>query len=187
MSRAFRLFLILFVVMLLVDQGSKWWAREAAMWVEGRSLYPLWPGVFELKLVYNRGVAFGMLQGKGVLMAPIALLMTGYAAWYSWKHPMERTLVHVVCGLLAAGAIGNMIDRLWLGKVTDMFWIRVINFPVFNVADVCITFAGVGMVLAALTDAAGNRPDRGGGAEASPTRRSDSDDAGDGGGDGGGD
>jgi signal peptidase II len=45
--------------------------------------------------------------------------------------------------LLCAGAIGNLIDRLALGRVTDMFWLRFIDFPVFNVADVCITIAGV--------------------------------------------
>jgi lipoprotein signal peptidase len=45
--------------------------------------------------------------------------------------------------LLCAGALGNLIDRIWDKRVTDMFWFRAIDFPVFNVADVCITAAGV--------------------------------------------
>lgn len=49
----------------------------------------------------------------------------------------------VTLGMLAAGAIGNLIDRLWMGKVTDMFWFRLINFPVFNVADACITVSAI--------------------------------------------
>ena len=124
----------------------------AAEGVEGRSIFPLWPGVFELKLVYNEGVAFGMLEGKGFWMFPIALAMASFAAWHTWKHPDAPKIVHITTATLAAGAIGNMIDRVVAQKVTDMFWFRLINFPVFNIADVCITFAGVMLVLSALVD-----------------------------------
>jgi signal peptidase II len=158
MSRAFRLWIVIFAVLVALDQAVKAWARLAAEGVEGRSLWPLWPGVFELKLVYNHGIAFGLLQGMGVFMAPIALVMAGLAGWHTWKHPKDPLLVHVTTGALAAGAIGNLIDRLWMGKVTDMFWIRIIDFPVFNIADMCITFAGVMLILASLKDILAPRP-----------------------------
>jgi len=146
----FRLVLILVFSTLVLDQIVKFWARAAASGVEGRSILALWPGVFELKLVFNEGVAFGMGQGFGVYLTPIAFLIAAGGLWYSWKHPSEPVSVHVTAGLLASGALGNLYDRLVLGHVTDMFWIRIINFPVFNVADMCITFAGVMLVLAAL-------------------------------------
>lgn len=148
-----KLFVALFVGLLALDQVVKWWARAAAEGVEGRSLNALWPGVFELKLVYNEGIAFGMLQGAGVLLAPIAIIMAIAATVYSFKNPKERLSMHIAMACLASGAIGNLIDRIAMGKVTDMFWIRAINFPVFNIADVAITVAGCMLVLNSIYDA----------------------------------
>ncbi len=148
-----KLFVALFFGLLALDQLVKWWARVAANGVEGRSLNALWPGVFELKLVYNEGIAFGMLQGAGVLLAPIAIIMAVAATIYSFKNPKERLSMHIAMACLASGAIGNLIDRLAMGKVTDMFWIRAINFPVFNIADVAITVAGCMLVLNSIYDA----------------------------------
>jgi signal peptidase II len=141
------LFWVLFVAMLVLDQAVKFCAREAVDGREGASILALWPNVFELTLVYNRGIAFGQLQGYGVLLTPIALLIAGGAIWYSTKHPHAARIYHVVAALFAAGALGNLVDRLFLGKVTDMFDLRLIKFPVFNVADACITISGAIMVL----------------------------------------
>lgn len=150
--KGFRLFSVLVVLLFAVDQGIKLWARNAAQGAEGKTLSALWPGVFELKLVYNEGVAFGMLQGAGILLTPVAIGIALVAIWYSWKHPQEKAASHLTAALLAAGALGNLVDRLAHGRVTDMFWIRAINFPVFNFADVCITVAGAFLVLGALGD-----------------------------------
>jgi signal peptidase II len=138
-----RLFFLVAASALALDQAVKFWARWAAEGAEGRSLAVLWPNVFELKLVFNEGIAFGMFQGAGVLLSPIAVVIAAGAAWYSLRHPHEPRSTHVTMALLCAGALGNLIDRVALGRVTDMFWIRAIDFPVFNVADVCITAAGV--------------------------------------------
>jgi signal peptidase II len=151
--RFWRIYLPLSALLLALDQAVKEWARVAADGVEGRSIHALWPGVFELKLVYNHGVAFGMFQGWGVLFAPAAVVIAAGAAWYSFKRPLEPAVHHVVAALLTAGSVGNLTDRLAMGKVTDMFWLRLIDFPVFNVADVCITLAGALLVLGAVRDA----------------------------------
>jgi signal peptidase II len=138
-----RLFFLVAGSALVLDQAVKFWVRVAAEGVEGRSLFVVWNNVFEIKLVYNEGIAFGMFQGMGVFLTPIAAIIAGGAAWYSLKHRHEPRVTHVTMALLCAGALGNLIDRIALGKVTDMFWFRAIDFPVFNVADVCITAAGV--------------------------------------------
>jgi len=158
MKKGFRLFLVLTILLFLLDQFVKIWARSAAHNSETTSFLPLWPGVFELKLVYNEGVAFGMFQGAGILLTPVAVGIAVVATWYSWKHPSNKPLVHVTAALLASGALGNLIDRLAHGKVTDMFWIRAINFPVFNIADVCITAAGILLIFGALGDLTGHKP-----------------------------
>lgn len=152
MHPRFRLFLTTSLTLLVIDQLTKWWARAAAEGVEGRSLAPLWPGVFELKLIYNEGVAFGMFQGGGVFLTPIAVAITAFTVYASLKGKDDPKINHVVLALLASGAVGNLIDRLAMGKVTDMFWFRLINFPVFNIADVCITFAGIAFVLGAFRE-----------------------------------
>lgn len=151
-----RLFLAIFGATLILDQLVKGLARAAlndgnffANTERIGNLSPLpWPGVFELKLIYNRGVAFGMLEGKGHLMAPVGLLIAGFCLWYSGKMPARPRLPHVALALVASGAVGNLIDRVWKQKVTDMFWFRAIDFPVFNIADACISIGVVLLFLA---------------------------------------
>jgi signal peptidase II len=144
----------LFIGMVAVDQWVKQWVRGAIP-INGSVGGKPWPGIFEITLTYNQGIAFGMLKGSGLLMTPIAVIMAGAAIWYSLKSSHEGPLVHTAMGLVAAGAIGNMIDRIWLGHVTDMFWFRLIDFPVFNVADACITIATILLIYA--WGIAGNR------------------------------
>ncbi|MFN3683118.1 MAG: signal peptidase II [Fimbriimonadaceae bacterium] len=136
------LFLGTVLASVAVDQAVKFWVRSAL--IPAESLHLPWPGVFEITLAYNRGVAFGMLQGFGVYLFPIALAICVGAFVYSERHPHEPRASHLALALVAGGAIGNLIDRVALGKVTDMFWFRLIDFPVFNVADSCIT---VGTIL----------------------------------------
>lgn len=97
--------------------------------------------LLDLTLTYNEGIAFGKLQGLGVYLSPIALVIAILAGRHAYKQPDDSKWVHVAMGLLASGALGNLIDRLWHGKVTDMIQVTFINFPVFNVADSCISVA----------------------------------------------
>lgn len=142
------LFWGLFLSLLILDQVVKIWARSAANDTPGHSFAPLWPGVFELTLTFNEGVAFGLFQGKAIFLTPIAILIAAGAAFYSWRHPKEPVSVHAGMSLVACGALGNLYDRLIHGRVTDMFHIRAINFPVFNVADICITLGAATLILA---------------------------------------
>lgn len=142
-SRA--LFWSVFVLTLVLDQATKAWARNAL--AEHQSPGFPWPGVFELTLTYNKGIAFGMLQGAGVFLAPIAVAIAVAAWMYSHRNDGDGPLSHSAMALLASGALGNLYDRVVLGKVTDLFWFRLINFPVFNVADACITVAAGLLIL----------------------------------------
>ncbi|MFN7172371.1 MAG: signal peptidase II [Fimbriimonadaceae bacterium] len=135
------LYSIIFVSLLVIDQLVKLWARSAFV-VGEKPGYP-WPGVFELTLTYNQGIAFGMFQGAALLVTPIAILIAGAATYWVWTRPDESKLSVVAWAMIASGAIGNLIDRIWLGKVTDMFWFRLIDFPVFNVADSAISVGAV--------------------------------------------
>jgi len=140
MKRRQILFWIFLVGMVASDQLVK--ANVRANFNPGQ-YRTIIPGVFEITLTYNEGIAFGLFQGMGVLLAPIAIAIAAGAAWYSTKHPKESPWVHGALGLLAAGALGNLYDRVFNKRVTDMFYARFINFPVFNVADACITIASI--------------------------------------------
>ena len=137
--RASRIFFwACFLGTLGLDQVVKWLMRTN--YTEGQSS-TLIPGVLDLNLQFNKGIAFGKLQGYGVFLAPIAIVLAIGAAVYTHKHPKENGWAHFAMGLLASGALGNMVDRLVFGRVTDMFETRFMRFPVFNVADACITVA----------------------------------------------
>lgn len=142
--KKFGVFLFVLILMLLVDQGVKEWVRLAIPPGGTLSGSKPFPGVFEITLSYNQGIAFGLFQGRANLMTPIALVIALGAAIYSARNRNEGLLTHIAMGLLASGALGNLYDRLFDARgVTDMFYFRLINFPVFNVADACITVATI--------------------------------------------
>ena len=139
--------------MLIVDQMVKTWVRGAIP--QHGSIHGLpFPGVFEITLQYNEGIAFGFLAGKGILLSPVAVAIACGSGWYSFHHPKDSNLTHISMGLLASGALGNLYDRIVNGRVTDMFYFRAIRFPVFNVADSCITVATILLILTWFTEAA---------------------------------
>lgn len=97
----------------------------------------VFPGI-ELVHVRNEGVAFGALSGNPIVMVIVALALAGLVVWFALHS--RRPNVWVPTGLLLGGAIGNIIDRVRDGAVTD--FIKLPAWPAFNVADVAIT-AGV--------------------------------------------
>jgi signal peptidase II len=92
----------------------------------------------EIVHVKNRGVAFGLLAGKPLVMVIVLAALCGLLVWF-FLHSTRR-YVWIPTGLLLGGAIGNIIDRLASGEVTD--WIKIPLWPAFNIADIAIT-AGV--------------------------------------------
>lgn len=130
------LHIVLVIVCVVFDQLSKVWARtelsDAAM--------PVWEGVFSFRLIYNTGGAWGIFnKHTWALTAFSIVVMTAIVVGYLML-PREKKMrpMRYAIVLITAGALGNIIDRVAFGKVTDMFSFDLINFPVFNVADICI-------------------------------------------------
>jgi len=100
-----------------------------------------------LKLVHvhNRGVAFGFLGGGGALVLLVTFAALALLVAYFLRHP-ERPLLWLPTGLLLGGALGNLLDRIRQGYVTD--FVHLPHWPSFNVADVCITLGVLALVLA---------------------------------------
>jgi signal peptidase II len=95
--------------------------------------------------VHNRGVAFGFLGGGGALVLAVTFAALALLVAYFLRHP-ERPLLWLPTGLLLGGALGNLLDRLRQGYVTD--FVHLPHWPSFNVADICITLGVVALVLA---------------------------------------
>jgi signal peptidase II len=94
------------------------------------------PGV-TLVHVRNTGVAFSMFSGGGTLVLVFTLLALALLVGYFARHP-ERPMLWLPTGMLVGGAVGNLIDRIASGAVTD--FIKLPHWPAFNVADMSITF-----------------------------------------------
>ena len=109
----------------------------------------LLPGVFQLLYVENRGAAFGILQNKQWFFVIITVAVLAALLWVLPKIPAERHFLPLsLClGFIAAGAVGNMIDRIFRGYVVDFLYFQLIDFPVFNVADIYVTTASVVLIL----------------------------------------
>ena len=130
------LHVFLVVVLVVADQLTKVWART------GLADAPLviWKNVFSFCLIYNTGGAWGIFhKHTWALTVFSVVVMAAIVAGYLWLPKVKeiRPLRYSIV-LITAGAVGNIIDRIVFGKVTDMFSFDLINFPVFNVADICI-------------------------------------------------
>jgi len=134
------------LVLIGLDQWTKVLAVKHLM---GQEPFVIWNGVFELHYLENRGAAFGILQGqKGVFLICTALVLAILAFYYNRMPVKKRYLPMRIVGiLLGAGAVGNLIDRMMQSYVVDFLYFKLIDFPIFNVADCYVT---VGAILLAI-------------------------------------
>ncbi|MDO4291999.1 MAG: signal peptidase II [Eubacteriales bacterium] len=137
-KRMFFADLLIALAGILLDQGTK---RLAVLFLKDRPPVGLIPGVLELRYLENRGAAFGILQDQKLFFVVITCLILAFCLYALWRMPAGRkyTLLHVLGGILMAGALGNLIDRVRLNYVIDFIYISLIDFPIFNVADMYVT------------------------------------------------
>jgi signal peptidase II len=129
---------------LALDRLSKYWVLH--QFVLGQSL-PLWPQVFHLTYVLNSGAAFSLFTGGGYWLRWLSLAVSVALACWAWFGPPFKRWEQWGFGLIFSGAFGNGIDRFATGKVVDFLDFRLIHFPIFNVADVCINLGLAVLVL----------------------------------------
>ena len=127
-------------VVALVDQATK----AAARHVVDPGGQQFIPGVLDLYLVENTGAAFSIGMGAGAVFVLVALAVLVAVAVALWRNPDMPMPLVVSLAFVAGGGVGNMVDRIYKGSVTDFLKTTFIDFPVFNVADICVT---VGVVV----------------------------------------
>lgn len=135
------------VVVVAIDQLTKSLARNA---ISGNGSVDLLGGFVKIVDVRNSGVAFGQLSGGGALVPVIVVVAVGALLWYFFSH-LETPLIWLATGVVIGGAVGNIIDRVRAGAVTD--FIKLPHWPAFNFADAAITCGVVALVVLVEIDA----------------------------------
>ena len=115
---------------------------------------PLIENVFHLTYVENRGAAFGMLQGQRTFFVLIALVFVVAALWFVVRYKKKTPFLNLGVTFMTAGALGNAFDRISQGFVVDFFDFTLIDFPVFNIADIFVCIgAGILAIFFVFLDA----------------------------------
>jgi len=152
MARRYKIFLIVAAVSLIADQLTKVWARTLPTDDRGYGVAKsVIANFWDWRLSFNTGSAFGLFRSQS--SARIFLTLVGIVAivaivWMLRKAREDQRLFTWALGLVAGGAIGNVIDRVLFGKVTDFVVWKYYEheWPTFNVADVALV-VGVGLLL----------------------------------------
>lgn len=95
--------------------------------------------------VENTGMSFSLLEGKRIILIAVPILLIGLVEWYIFSGRAKRTDIIIALSALAGGGLGNLIDRTFNenGGVVDFIDVRIINFAIFNFADICAVCGGI--------------------------------------------
>ncbi len=138
--------ILLMILLVVGDQITKY---IAVLKLKGNQPWVLIEGVFELHYLENRGAAFGMLQDQKPFFIFIAIVILIAIMYILGKTPYQKMYIklHISLIFIASGAIGNLIDRVRYNYVVDFLYFSLINFPIFNVADIYVTLSAIYLVI----------------------------------------
>ena len=152
MPRRYKIFLWLGTITLVLDQISKYWARRLPTDLRGYGEpVAVIQNFWDWQLSYNTGSAFGLFRSVGgarVFLTIVGVVAVVAIIWMLKKARDDQKWFTIALGLVAGGAVGNIIDRVLFGKVTDFVvwkWYEH-RWPTFNVADAALC-VGVGLLL----------------------------------------
>ena len=136
------------LILTICDQLLKSWVASSIVLGGSKQLIP---GIIELTNLRNSGAAWSIFEGQQTfftIITIVAIIVIGYFIWQYRKN------ISVLIGLslIMAGTIGNFIDRLRQGYVVDMFETTFINFPIFNIADMCLTIGVIWLIICILKE-----------------------------------
>ena len=141
--------LLLLALLAAIDQITKY---IAVLRLKNKAAIPIIKGVLEFSYLENRGAAFSMLENHKTFFIVVAGIFLCVIVYVLFRTPDDRKYnhLHILLTFIAAGALGNMMDRIRLDYVVDFIYISLINFPIFNVADMFVTFATAILVIQVL-------------------------------------
>ncbi len=131
-------FILIFIIL-----SDQWVKFLSVRYLKPLGSIELIRNIFSFTYVENRGAAFGILQNQRWFFILLTICISAGMVYYLITHPKDKLLRRISLAMILGGAVGNLIDRILLGYVVDMFHVTFINFAVFNIADmavVCGTF-----------------------------------------------
>lgn len=140
-------FLLLSVFWVVLDQVVKLWIR---LTLDEYESMPFLPGVMDLTFVPNTGAAFSILENYTWLLSIVSAAASVALLLALLLRVVPGFFGQLALALLLGGAVGNLIDRVCLGYVVDMFHLQFMKFAVFNVADIGVTCGGAILLLVVL-------------------------------------
>ena len=145
-------------IILALDQWVKYWITVNLPL--GESM-PLLPGFMQLRTVHNFGAAWSSFSGMRWLLVAVTSVIVLAVAYVLVRRIVRYPLGVAACFLILSGGLGNIIDRVRLGYVVDMFDFQFMNYPVFNVADIFVTGGAVVLAVdALLIDRSGEKKEK---------------------------
>ena len=128
----------MFIIILAMDMATKYWAYN---YLREVGSLPVIENIFHLTYVENRGAAFGILQDQRWVFIVVTIVTLIFIFWYIRQMEPEIRLLRIGLNLIVAGAVGNLIDRIYLGFVIDFIDFRI--WPVWNIADMAIVIGTI--------------------------------------------
>lgn len=129
------------ILIILLDQLTKYLISKYM--IVSQSI-PLIQNFLYLTYIQNTGAGFGLLKGWNTALIFISLIIIGIILFYFDRITREKT-IHIPIALILGGAIGNLIDRIFIGHVIDFIDFSI--WPTFNIADSCITIGALWLIV----------------------------------------
>lgn len=138
------LFAAVILLTVVLDQLVKY---LSVIFLKPIDTFPIIRNVFHLTYCENTGAAFSMLSGARIFFIVITAVFIALLIWLIYSNRVLNVGAAYTMAVIAAGGIGNLIDRILNGYVVDMFDFRLINFAIFNVADIAVTCGAVAFLI----------------------------------------
>lgn len=139
---------IFFAVVILLTVGLDQLVKYlSVVFLKPIDTFPIIRNVFHLTYCENTGAAFSMLSGARIFFIVITAVFIVLLVWLMYSDRVQNVGAAYTMAIISAGGIGNLIDRILNGYVVDMFDFRLINFAIFNVADIAVTCGAVAFLI----------------------------------------
>ncbi|MFR0611173.1 signal peptidase II [Limosilactobacillus balticus] len=136
------------LILTICDQLLKSWVASSIVLGGSKQLIP---GIIELTNLRNSGAAWSLFEGQQTFFTIITIIAIIVIGYFIWQYRKNASMI-IGLALIMAGTIGNFIDRLRQGYVVDMFETTFINFPIFNIADMCLTIGVIWLIICILKE-----------------------------------
>ncbi len=132
------------ILIVIFDQITKYLATE---FLSDGTVKPFIKGVVQFRYALNEGMAFSLFSGARWIFVVVTGIACAFALWYLFSNRFKSLWLYWSIGVVVAGGIGNLIDRILYGAVVDFIEPTFVNFAIFNIADCAVTLGAISLIL----------------------------------------